>query len=289
MASMSGGYIHSFSPPEQRRLIHQAEYLAPWVHRGIDYSGRRHVLEVGCGVGAQLKILARRFPGTRFTGIDHSPEQIGHVRVLLAPEIASGRVTLAVGSAYDLPHARESFDGAFFCWFFEHLADPAAAMREALRVLAPDAILHATEVFNSGVHADPPRPSMMEYWTAFNELQGEFGGHPDIGIRLAKLARDAGLEQVLLSEISPRINNSLGMRERADMAAYFREIFTSGAGELVARKRVTVELVERMRADFDLIAADTASVMVYTAYQLRAVKPRERSKSASFTSAGVPE
>jgi SAM-dependent methyltransferase len=270
---MAKGYIHSFTPEEQRRLIHQAEFLIPFVHRDVDYSGRRHVLEVGCGVGAQLGILARRFPSTRFTGVDWSAEQIAHARILLADEIASGQVEVAEASAYGLPFGPDSFDGAFFCWFFEHLADPLRAMKEAARVLSPGGVVHATEVFNAGVHADPPREALVEYWRSFNDLQREFGGHPDIGIRLASLALEAGLTAPELTDVSPLIDNRMCPAERTAMARYFREIFSSGAGELIDKGRVTPDLVERMRADFDLIAGDPGSVMVYTARQLRAVKP----------------
>lgn len=280
---MSGGYIHSFTPSEQQRLIHQAEHLIPWVHGGIDYSDRHHVLEVGCGVGAQLRILSRRFPSTRFTGIDHSEEQIAHARILLEPQIASGQVSLAVGSAYELPYAGESFDGAFFCWFFEHLADPFSAMRESARVLSPGAVLHATEVFNAGVRTIPPMISMSEYWGAFNDLQRDFGGHPDIGIRLPDLASEAGLEEIHLIEISPSIDIDMTDDERSAMAFYFRDIFTSGAAQLLKENRVSPDLVERMETDFGTIATDATSVMIYTAYQLRALKARQCSKTHSFT------
>ena len=57
------------------------------------------------------------------------------------------------------------------------------------------------------------------------------------------------------------------------MAYYFRDIFASGAEELMAKGRVTRDLAGLMRGDFDLIAEDPDSIMVYTAYQLRAVKP----------------
>lgn len=269
---MAKGYIHRVTPEEQERLIHQAEYLVPWVHPGIDYAGCRHVLEVGCGVGAQLRILARRFPGTRFTGVDISPEQIATARVLLKEEIASGQVTVAEGSAYALPFAAESFDGAFFCWFFEHLADPLAALRESLRVLSKGAVIHATEVFNAGVHVDPPREALSEYWSRFNDLQRDFGGHPDIGIRLGNLARDAGLTEISVNWVAPLIDRRMTPGERNEMARYFAAIFSSGSGELIARKRITQELVARMEEDFAEIARDPDSVMVYTGLQLRAVK-----------------
>ena len=133
MPPMAKGYIHTFNPEEQKRLIHQAEHLVPWIHQSIDLSGCKHVLEVGCGVGAQLRVLARRFPQTRFTGIDFAPEQIAHARVLLREELASGQVTLLEGSAYELPFENGGFDGAFLCWVLEHLADPPLAMRELAR------------------------------------------------------------------------------------------------------------------------------------------------------------
>jgi len=271
--SMATGYIHTFTEKEQQRLIHQAEYLIPWIHQQIDYSGCKSVLEVGCGVGAQLRILARRFPDTCFTGVELSPELIENARILLREEITSGQVTLLEGSAYELPLKMGSFDGVFFCWVLEHLADPAMAMAEAVRVLTREGLLYATEVFNAGVYTYPPRAALMEYWNHFNQLQSDFGGHPDIGIQLANLALEAGLVQVELDDISPHIDKRQATAERREMACYFRDIFSSGAEELIARRGVSLALVERMVADFDAIAADPESVMVYTAYQLRAMKP----------------
>ena len=57
------------------------------------------------------------------------------------------------------------------------------------------------------------------------------------------------------------------------MADYFCAIFSSGAPELLRRGRVTEELVAAMQRDFANIAAEPEAIMVYTAFQLRAVKP----------------
>ena len=143
------------------------------------------------------------------------------------------------------------------------------------RVLKPGGILHDTEVFNTGVHADPPRTALIEYWKHFNDLQRDFGGHPDIGIRLANLALDAGLTGVTQTEISPHADKRLTPEGRIAMVRYFQAIFASGIPELLAQRRMTKEQADQMNCDFDGIASDPESVMVYTAYQLRAVKGRE--------------
>lgn len=265
-------YIHTFTPQEQDRLIHQAEYLIPWVHRHVDYAGCRNILEVGCGVGAQLRVLTRRFPEAHFTGVDFSSAQLDRARILLAPEISSGRVELREGSAYALPLGDASVDGVFFCWVFEHLDRPAEAMREAARVLVPGGRIFAAEVFNAGVYCDPARPALMEYWRAFNRLQYAFGGHPDVGMRLPNLAAAAGFRHIELHDIAPHVDARLPPAQRKAMADYFCAIFSSGAEELIKRGLVTPELVAAMQADFAAVAAEPDAIMAYTAFQLSAVK-----------------
>lgn len=60
-------YIHGYSTTEQERLIRQAETLEPFLHKNIDLNNSTKVLEIGCGTGGQLGIMARRFENTKLS------------------------------------------------------------------------------------------------------------------------------------------------------------------------------------------------------------------------------
>lgn len=63
-------YVHGYDSREGVRLIDQATTLAEILHYDSVYPAGSHVLEAGCGVGAQTVILARSNPKARFTSID---------------------------------------------------------------------------------------------------------------------------------------------------------------------------------------------------------------------------
>jgi trans-aconitate methyltransferase len=46
--------------------------LAPNLFAGLEFSGACKLLEIGCGVGAELKIISERWPGLVLTGLDHN-------------------------------------------------------------------------------------------------------------------------------------------------------------------------------------------------------------------------
>ena len=49
--------IYSYEESEQQRLVAQAEFLAPYTHPFLTFAPTDLVLEIGCGVGAQIKII----------------------------------------------------------------------------------------------------------------------------------------------------------------------------------------------------------------------------------------
>lgn len=65
-------YIHGYSEREQLRLNEQSIILEELIHAGTNYKTNELILEVGCGIGAQSIILAKRNPKANFIGIDIS-------------------------------------------------------------------------------------------------------------------------------------------------------------------------------------------------------------------------
>ena len=270
----SARYIHSYAPGEQARLVRQGEFLAPWVQPGVDFADCADVLEVGCGVGAQLDVLLERFPATRFTGVDISARQLDQARRNLAGPLAAGRVELVEASAYRLPFPDACFDGACTFWVLEHLDDPSRLLREALRVLKPGGVIYCTEVFNSGLYTAPPMAGMQRWWQAFNTLQRELGGDPDVGIRLASLLEHAGFEGASFREASPQLDGrTRDLARRRAFLDFWQTLLLSGAEQLRAHGRITDDDLDALKADFAALAENPDALFRYAAFQACGRKP----------------
>jgi len=282
MGDAAERYIHSYAPAEQERLIRQGRFLAPWVHAGVDFSASASVLEVGCGVGAQLRVLLDRFAQARFTGVDISPRQLAQARRILAEPLAAGRVELVEASAYRLPFADECFDGACTFWMLEHVDDHPALLREVYRVLKPGGVLYCTEVFNSGLFTDPRLAGLERWWQAFNDLQRELGGDPDVGIRLAALLDGAGFADIDFREASPQLDGrTRSIAARRDFLDFWQALLLSGADQLRAHGRIGEGDVEALKVDFATLAENPDAIFRYAAFQARGRKPARKGSPAS--------
>ncbi|HLQ25360.1 MAG TPA: class I SAM-dependent methyltransferase [Acidiferrobacterales bacterium] len=273
MRKNTDGYIHSFSQAEQDRLIRQSRSLEPYVHAHIDFARCRHVLEVGCGVGAQMEVLLSRWPHLKITGIDSAEAQIARARAYLKNYVETGRAALDIAEGGKLPFANNSFDGAFICWVLEHTPKPVALLKEVKRVIKPGGPLYCTEVFNSGLYIYPPAPAIDTYWEAFNRYQRELGGDPDVGIKLANLALEAGFTEAVLYHLAPQLDDRMKhATERAAFMDYWTELFLSAAPALLANKKIATDLVDEMRREMDSIKTNPGSVFIYWGIQLRAAR-----------------
>ena len=112
----------------------------------IPWSGREHVLDVGCGHGFMLVAAAKRLQSGRAVGIDlwHAEDQadnrpdvpLSNARL----EGVADRVEVQPADMRQLPFTEESFDVVLSHWAIHNLRDAkerTRAMAEMARVLKP--------------------------------------------------------------------------------------------------------------------------------------------------------
>jgi len=99
----------------------------------LDFAGvaTGEVLDVGCGTGSLTFPLAERAPGvTSITALDIAPSYVAFAQA----HNRDSRVTIDCADAANLPFEADRFDHALSLLALHLMSDPAAAVREMVRV-----------------------------------------------------------------------------------------------------------------------------------------------------------
>ncbi len=265
-----GNYIHGYLTGEQDRLLEQAGMLAPLIYPWVDLAGRNKVLEVGSGVGAQTKVLLELYPEINLTCIELEASQIEKAQVNLQ-SYPSSQVRFIQQDAQNLA-LEEKYDGAFICWVLEHVSEPQLVIDSVFDHLSPRGIVYITEVFNSSFHYFPQCDGLAAYYNAFNELQKENGGNPDIGLQLGNLLKKSGFENIELKPGGLHLDQSQPALLK-QMVEYWKKLMKSAAEELILSGKIDQATVKAMEADLDQLAQHPEAVFFYQFIQAKAFKP----------------
>lgn len=265
-------YLHGFDSKEQKRLVDQALFLEPYVFAGVDLEFTQNTLEVGCGVGAQTKILCRRFPQLKVHGVDLSPEQLKMAKKYLSAEIKDGQVTLQQQDAQKLKIKGEKFDSAFICWFLEHVPSPVTVLKNVKQSLKSGAKIYITEVFNNTLFVEPYSPAFLKYWFEFNDYQYEIKGHPFVGASLGHLLKEAGFVDIQL-EFRPFHFDSRDPVRRAAFTEYFYKILLSAEKSLLENGRVDQKILKEMKKEVEIVKKSKNAVFYYSCVRATAKVP----------------
>ncbi len=148
------------------------------VYRAAKLSLRRRVLDIGSGEGLVAAEIASR-TGRPCFALDLSPGR---------PEPPS--VQVVTGDVHHLPFADGTLDAVTFQFVLLWVREPAAALREAARVLRPGGAAMVLGEPDMTARVDEPDTGLGRALLRATELAG---GHPDAGARVEGWMRDAGL------------------------------------------------------------------------------------------------
>ena len=186
-------YVHGYTERETQRLYEQAEILEEILHSGTEFPARAKVLEAGCGVGAQTRLLVRRSPQTEFTCIDISEKSLVSANKL-KEQSGFNNVTFQQDNITALSFDDNTFDHIFVCFVLEHLDKPITALGELKRVLKSGGTLTVIEGDHGSCFWHPETPESVAAWNGLITAQRRQGHDPNIGRRLTPLLNEAGFE-----------------------------------------------------------------------------------------------
>jgi ubiquinone/menaquinone biosynthesis C-methylase UbiE len=193
-------YVHGYSDKEMKRLHDQANTLDELLHHDTLFPKNSHILEAGCGVGSQTKIIAPQNPTCHFTSIDISETSITKAQQLIH-SLDIKNVVFQIGDIFNLGYENESFDHILVCFVLEHLTHPQDALQRLYRVLRKGGSLTVIEGDHGSAYFYPHSLFAQKAITCQVELQAKHGGNALIGREIYPLLAQAGFTNC---RVSPR-------------------------------------------------------------------------------------
>jgi SAM-dependent methyltransferase len=264
-------YVHGYTPHENRRLQESALALRDLLHEGVYFKPGSHVLEAGCGVGAQTVTLCANSPAADFTAVDRDPFFL-NTAARNARELGLPNARFVRADLLGLPFAPASVDHVFVCYVLEHLHDPAAALRGLATLLRPGGSLVATEGDHRSATFWPETPEALAVWECLPEVQRRLGGDGHIGRRLHHLLTDGGLQNVAVRPLFVYCDPT-----RPELMRGFVDQTICGMLRGVERHAVDMGLVDgdtwrQGMADLMRIVHDPEGVFTYTFYRATGIR-----------------
>jgi SAM-dependent methyltransferase len=130
------------------------------------------VLDVGCGHGAAVILMAKAFPASRFVGVDSHPASIEQARKAAADAGVADRVRFEPADAAGYGNAGAEAGHDLVCFFdtLHDLGDPVGAAAHARAALAQEGTLMLVEPRAGDRLADNLHPLGRVFYAASTQL-----------------------------------------------------------------------------------------------------------------------
>ncbi len=179
------------------------------------------VLDVATGTAGVARQVAQR-TAANVTGIDLTEAMLRRGQAPVAQDGRAHRIRLVLGRAEQLPFRDDTFDALTFTYLMRYVSDPAATLRELLRVLRPGGVVAWLEF-----HV-PPNAAWHGMWWLYTRV-----GLPALGSLAGRPWYEVG--RFLGPSISEHhrrwpLARTLAACHRAGMVDVHHRIMSLGAG-----------------------------------------------------------
>jgi ubiquinone/menaquinone biosynthesis C-methylase UbiE len=197
-----------------------------------------HVLDLGCGLGATARQLARRVPGLAVTGLTIVPGQVREGQRLSAAEGLDDRVRLIHADYTAIPLPDHSVDYAYAIESVCHArgADKAAFVRELCRVLRPGGRFVIADGF---MKHGRPLPAWLERVRARVCEGWAIEVFPELAAMTGRL-REGGVQALEVRDISWQVAPSVVHVPRVALGFLIDELRATGGLRLGPLRRGNV-------------------------------------------------
>lgn len=228
------------------------EALYRQIARLTELAPGREVLDAACGRGLSTLFLAEAY-GIEGAGVDPNAALIREAEARARDVQLEGRVHFQQAALDDLPYRDEVFDVAIGEIGLAVPADPAAAVRELVRVTRPMGCVVLVQLIWTGNVAPERQKTLVEH----------LGARPLILVEWKQLLRDAGVVEISVEDWSdepspyrpevrspfPDLSRIFSVREKiAILRRALRRWGWDGVRGAIAREQEVSRLLSRERA-----------------------------------------
>ena len=193
-------YVHGYSDYEANRLHDQADSLADLLHYDSVWEKGSIILEAGCGIGAQTKIVAPKNRNSKFVSIDIALKSLEQAKII-ANTNKINNVEFQQADIFELPFEDEYFDHIFLSYLLEHISNPVEALIRLKKVLKKEGTITVIEGDHGSTYFHPDSEAAKKAIQCQVELQKQNGGDANIGRKLYPLLNQSGFKDI---KVSPR-------------------------------------------------------------------------------------
>ena len=246
-------YVHGYSSNESNRLHDQADSLDDLLHHDSIWEKKSLILEAGCCIGAQTKIIAPKNLSSKFISIDISIKSLDQAKAIVNTNKINN-VEFQQADIFELPFQDEYFDHIFVSYLLEHIPNPVEALIKLQKVLKKEGTITVIEGDHGSTYFYPDSELAKKAIQCQVQIQKENGGNANIGRTLFPLLIRAGFKNVTVSPRQVYVDDSNPKWVEGFTKKTFTAMINGVKEEAISNNLMSIEDFEKGISDLNRTA-----------------------------------